>query len=423
MNSLRTIYAAAWRAARPILARNRRLGHGWDQRTLQTPLPRARVWIQAASGGEARLTGSICRALAEQGFAGNLLATTNTKQGLEVLQQEAATLAGSQLQSHLRYCPLDDPRRMTLALDQARPAVVGLLETELGPGLLHACQDANIPVLVLNARMRPKSLARYLMFQNSLPAPAEVWAVSQADQARYQALFGARGARVRAMPNIKFDLLNPAREVDTAPVADALPKGADLVVLGSMRKQEVLDAAAMAKGVLETWPLCVVGLFPRHMEHVQLFAHALQAQGVPHVLRSQVRDRAERGTVVIWDEFGQLGAAYHVARSAFVGGSLAPLGGQNVLEPLAAGVVPVCGPSLYNFAWATQGLPEAGLLTIVQDAAEAAQALTRRRPKSLGKPQMRKRALQMLSDQRGGSLLAAQRIAKHVGNDYNPGQP
>lgn len=416
-----SLYSLGWKAARPMLSRNQRLQRGWDERTLQTPLPQAQVWIQAASGGEAKLAGAIARALEDCGLRLNVLATTNTAQGRQVLDAESAGLTGS-IRLLPRYCPLDDPSLMAEALKQVRPRVVVLLETELWPGLLQACQKAYVPVMVLNARMRPKSLARYLALGAFLPAPAEVQAVTPADAARYETLFGPRTTRVEVMDNIKFDLLAPGSEIPYAknPLSTYLRPKTPFVVLGSMRRQEAADAAFMAASIMQARPRTVIGLFPRHMEHVDEFEAALVSFGLTVARRSALEDPAQPGSVVLWDEFGELAYAYHLARTAFIGGSLAPLGGQNILEPLAAGVVPASGPSLYNFAWVADDLAEAGLLHIAQDAHEAADLLIKGLASSRSNAAVLKKTHALLESRRGGAAHAADRIAKRLAKEYIP---
>ncbi|MEG6549778.1 glycosyltransferase N-terminal domain-containing protein, partial [Desulfocurvibacter africanus] len=167
MSIARAIYGLGWTMAMPLLRRHKRLSQGYEQRTLQEPLPEAGLWIQAASGGEAYLAAELLRALADEVPRFTALATTNTAQGLTILEQAAAELNGDEQGRRLytAFCPFDKPGTMARALFQVRPKVVVLLESELWPGLLTSCRKRGVPVVLVNGRMRPRSLAGYLAAQ------------------------------------------------------------------------------------------------------------------------------------------------------------------------------------------------------------------------------------------------------------------
>ena len=170
------IYGAAWRLARPFLAKHKRLQHGLSSRLVPqnwvSPFPKGlTIWIQAASGGEAYLLVKLWKQIKEE-YRGKqplrILATSCTKQGMEVferaLREEAhvnrsAKGAAKLVSMSLAYFPFDQPGLMQKAVELASPALICLLETELWPGLLLAAREKNIPVLLLNGRITPKCLA------------------------------------------------------------------------------------------------------------------------------------------------------------------------------------------------------------------------------------------------------------------------
>ena len=123
------------------------------------------------------------------------------------------------------------------------------------------------------------------------------------------------------------------------------------VVLGSVREEEEEAVLALVRTLRELRPACIVGLFPRHMHRTGAWLERLATAGIPAVLRGGLNGPARNETIVVWDRFGELGAAYGLAGRAFVGGSLARLGGQNFLEPLSQGVLPATGPHTRNFDW------------------------------------------------------------------------
>lgn len=331
--------------AAPFLFLSPRLRQGWRQRFgLGLPGP-CTVWIQGASAGECMLTQSLMRSLPTV----SVLATTCTAQGLSVLEKTDARGP-----FYPRMLPLDLPPLMYFVLKRVRPRVVILLETELWPGLLLACAMLCIPVVILNARMSSSSLAGYLALRPLLRPPAKIGAISIQDARRFDLVFGP--GRTRVTGNIKFDraMNMPLPERQENPLAHLVPESAWFVVLGSVREEEEEAVLALILDLGERRPLCVVGLFPRHMHRIAAWVERLSAARVPFVLRSNLVTPAPFGTVIIWDRFGELNAAYSLASRAFVGGSLARLGGQNFLEPLSQGVLPVVGPHTRNFDWTGQ---------------------------------------------------------------------
>lgn len=369
----RLLLAAAFTAytflgclAAPFLFLSPRLRQGWRQRLgLELPGP-CRIWIQGASAGECHLTRSLMTGLPPV----PTLATTCTAQGLAVLEKTAASGP-----FHPRMLPLDLPPLMYFVLKRVRPAVVVLLETELWPGLLMACAMLRVPVVTLNARMSSRSLGRYLRLRPLLFPPAAIGAISGDDARRFGLLFDPD--RVRITGNIKFD-----RAMDTPfpkrrdnPLEALIAEDDWFVVLGSVREEEEEAVLDLVQAVRKLRPACVIGLFPRHMHRVAPWMERLAAAAVPAVLRSHLDGSAQPGAVVVWDRFGELGAAYGLAGRAFVGGSLARLGGQNFLEPLSHGVLPVTGPHTRNFDWAGQEI-FAGLVRKSGDIAVLARELT-----------------------------------------------
>lgn len=338
------LYSLLWCAVGPLLFLSPRMRQGWRQRLgLSRPAP-CDIWVQGASAGECALAASLLLHL--PGL--RVLATTCTGQGLDILRK--AGLPNLQA----RMLPFDLPLLMGRALDTARPKVLVLLETEIWPGLLLACAARNLPVVVANARMTPKSLAGYLFLRPLLRlcAPARIGAIAPGDARRFGLVFGPE--RVEVTGNIKFDraMDTPFLELDANPLAGLVPAGQAFFVLGSVREQEEADVLELIRALREGDAGCVVGLFPRHMHRVEAWGRCLSEAAVPWTRRSALAGAAEPGTVLLWDTFGELGQAYALARRAFVGGSLARLGGQNFLEPLAQGVLPCVGPHTRNFDWA-----------------------------------------------------------------------
>jgi 3-deoxy-D-manno-octulosonic-acid transferase len=304
--------------------------------------------------------------------------------------------------------PLDLPLLMGRMLDQARPKVVVLLETEIWPGLLRACAARGVPVVVVNARMTAKSLAGYLFLAPLLRrwTPQAVGAMDRADALRFGLVFGAEKTRVTG--NIKFDRVmnTPLLTRDENPLAGLLPGDQAFVALGSVREQEEPQILELIQELRQGDPGCVIGLFPRHMHRIPAWQSLLAREIIPFALRSALERPAAPGSVVLWDRFGEMNAAYALARRAFVGGSLARLGGQNFLEPLAQGVVPCVGPHTRNFDWVGEDI-FASLVTKCQSLPEIGAFLLSPAPP---RHEVRKEALAYVQARQGATAASLERI-------------
>jgi 3-deoxy-D-manno-octulosonic-acid transferase len=372
------VYEGLWRIAAPFLRRHRRLREGLPQRLGRT-LPRGPfdLWIQAASAGEAYLACLLIDRLGSDKTY-RILVTTNTRQGKDIVETaiDERFAPAAPRRPVAAYFPFDRPSLMQRALAVVQPRLVVLLETEIWPGLLCALKAGGIPVLIVNGRLQAKSLRHYRLwpgFWRAL-APERILAVSAEDAARYARLFGTR--RVAVMPNMKFDRIRTDAEKDGPnPVADLVPHPSPLVVLGSVRREEEAAVALLLHHIRSDRRDLVIALFPRHMHRIAAWRRRLEAAGIPYRLRSRTTSTVDPGTVLLWDVFGELARAYAVAQAAFVGGSLAPLGGQNFLEPLTCGVVPTIGPSWETFRWVGKDLFRRELVRVARDGRQAADML------------------------------------------------
>lgn len=360
-------YDLIWTVAAPLLRRNARLKDGFARRRDPGHLPEADIWIQAASAGEAYLALSLLEDLNPEPPT-RVLVTTNTRQGLDILNAGIENRKNSRLTAWCAFAPFDRPKTMAAAMARVRPGLLVLLETELWPGLLFAAKSAGVPVALINGRLTEKSLRRYRVWPalwNAL-GPDRVLAISPADAGRFAALFGQN--RVGIMSNIKFDRLKTDADEGENALSDRIPANSPFLVLGSVREPEEADVSRIIARVLETAPETVIGLFPRHMHRIPAWESILSRMAVPWMRRSALAPGpVPKGQVILWDAFGELSAAYGLARAVFVGGSLAPLGGQNFLEPMIRGLIPVIGPSWENFAWAGPEIFDRGLAVRADD--------------------------------------------------------
>ena len=422
LRSALKVYELLWKAARPCLARHKRLKAGFASRLApENWAEPAELWIQAASGGEAYLVGTLLREAARDHAAGlavpSMLLSTCTEQGRAVLEKAAARFASeSGLPApQVRFFPLDELGLMRRALRMAAPRLILLMETELWPGLLMACREAAVPVLVANGRLTSKSLRHYKLIPVAwweYLAPKQILAISEADAARFAALFGQ--GRVARMPNLKFEALlggsSDQKTPGAAPGPDLsrffpLDAGAPLILFASTRKAEINAVLSALTEVRKNSPEALLILAPRHLHHAPLWRKALESAGLACKLRSGLAAPLAPGDTVLWDAFGELNALYARARAVFVGGSLAPLGGQNFLEPLAQGVAPIIGPFWDNFTWAADFVAPRGPARIAENAAEAARLLLNAAAAPQDRETVRRAFAEIVSQKQNGSRL------------------
>ncbi len=333
------------------------------RRTHQAPdlPPGRRAWIHGASVGEILSAGPVLEALSALGCDAAL--SCNTPTGLEA--------AGRQFPGKPVFAmPLDFSRPVERAFDRVKPSLLILLELEVWPQLLAEAERRKVPVLCVNARITARSFRRYRLvrplFAGSFSRIAGFLPQGEEHAGRLRRL-GVLRDRIRVIPNLKG-------AADIPPRPDWIPEGDPVLVAGSTHPGEeaaVLDAWQALPG----WRLV---LAPRHPERFAEVADLLKARRIPFARRSAPVPGAWR--VLLLDTMGDLRAAYAAADLAFVGGSLAPVGGHNVLEPAAAGVPVIVGPHTTHVAADVQRLEAAGGLRRIRDVGglrEAGLALSR----------------------------------------------
>ncbi len=407
------LYNLLWGCVLPWLRLNHRLAEGYLQRCLKRMLPAADIWIQAASVGESYLALEIIKTLRFTRPV-KILVTSNTSQGVDILNRALADRGKTEEKIHVAvgYFPFDKPALMHRAVAAIGPRAMVLLETEIWPGLLRALDQHHCKTIILNGRLTDRSLKRYLLWPSIWPKlrPERVLAISPADADRFKQLFGPDG--IETMPNIKFDRVassttSPANR-DT--IKNLVPRALNLAVLASVRRQEEPLVKQIIIEILRRRPETVIGLFPRHLHRIQSWQHILNQAGIRWSLRSEAKTPAGAGTVMIWDTFGELLQAYKLCKSAFVGGSLVPLGGQNFLEALVCGTRPVIGPSWENFIWVGTEIIEAGLLQVAGNWQEVAAQLLKDMESPPPRNEIINRTLEYIKERQGGAAKACRAI-------------
>ena len=347
----------------------------WDERyaAYGTEPGRPCVWRHAVSVGEVNAAAPLVNALLRQGKATRWVITTITPTG----SQRVRALWGGRVE-HV-YLPYDLPGSVDRFLQHFRPTVALIMETELWPNMLFGCRDHRIPVYVVNARLSARSLRGYRLLRpllgRALRTVRCVAAQSSADARRFQVL-GALPGQVQVMGNLKYDVEVPdGLEALRAGFDDALGRIRPVWIAASTHEGEEEAVVALHRRLRQRWPDLLLVWAPRHPERFARVQALATAAGWQVGARSRAGWPVAGDEVFVVDTLGELMAFYACADVAFVGGSLQPVGGHNLLEPAAVGTATVTGPHLHNFAEISRRLDEAGALRIGQDLEGVGDAL------------------------------------------------
>ncbi|MDD2915767.1 MAG: lipid IV(A) 3-deoxy-D-manno-octulosonic acid transferase [Gallionella sp.] len=325
------------------------------------------IWLHTVSVGETRAAQSLIARLRQTYPRHQILLTHTTPTGRATSEQ----LYGD---SVLRvYLPYDYPFAVKRFLRHFRPQLGILMETEIWFNLIHVCHKTNMPLLLLNARMSEKSARNYARFarltRNALGELAAVAAQTGDDAARLTGL-GAR--QVAVTGNLKFDIEPPVAMLQLGGQLRAqFGAGRKVLLAASTRDGEealLLDALRALQ-----IPELLLVIVPRHPQRFSAVAQLLEQQGIAFLHRSEMgRDSGVSAEIqaVLGDSMGEMFAYYAAADLAFIGGSLLPYGGQNLIEACAVGTPVLVGPHTYNFTEATRLAVAAGAAAQVKDAGE-----------------------------------------------------
>ena len=333
-----------------------------------SPVPAPLIWLHAVSVGETRAAEPLVKALRERWPDHHVLLTHMTPTGRETGEQAFGDAVSR------CYLPYDLPWAVGRFLAHFRPRLGLLLETELWPNLIHACHAGSIPLYLVNARLSERSARGYTRFagftRSTLQELAGVAAQNAADAQRLTAL-GA--PQVAVCGNLKFDRSPRARDLELGERFRGWFGERPVFAAASTREGEeekVLDAVDLA-----AQPQLLTVIVPRHPQRFDSVAKLLAERGLAYQRRSEGNPVAASTAVFLGDSMGELYAYYAACDLAFVGGSLLPLGGQNLLEACAVGKPALVGPHAFNFEEATRLAVDAGAALQVRDERELGRVL------------------------------------------------
>ena len=353
---------------------------GFNRQAYQT----GGIWIHAVSVGETRSIFPLLNALKSQYPNLPLTVTNGSTQGaLQALQFSPVAIQHQML-------PYDYPFAVKRFLNQIKPKLVIMVETEIWPNLYQACKNQNIPVILINARLKESSFKAYQkwggkLIANALNQTQFISAQFPTDADHFKAL-GAKESKIKVLGNLKFDLTIQDNLIDNAnrwradndltvtPIwvaasTHAHPNSNDLE---QSEEQLILDAH---KQLLTKIPNALLIIVPRHADRFEQVAQLLNNSELNWQQRSQSQEPNPNTQVYLADTVGELMQWFAAGDVAFIGGSLVPFGGHNILEPAALNTPVISGEHFANLKALFEPFIEAEAIKIVKNSDELADSL------------------------------------------------
>ena len=315
------------------------------------------LWFHAASVGEVMASAALIEKIRLRWPDKSLIVSTFTATGNKAAAQRLGADA-------VIFLPFDFSPIVKRLLLKIRPSALILMETELWPSLITEAASIGTAVIVVNGRISDSSFGRYKMLRplikGALARLSLVMTQSSIDSERLAAL-GVDPARIRETGNIKFDM-----SIDDSETSFLKGWGHPLFIAGSTRDGEepyIIDAYIKLR---QAHPDLKLLLAPRHIERAGEVAGVMDERGLDYIVRSKMKG-GEQAPVVLLDTLGELSSCYKYADLVFIGGSLVPMGGQNMLEPALHGKPVLFGPHIENFRDASAVLIRGGGAVMVKD--------------------------------------------------------
>ena len=423
----RLLYSLAWWLALPLV-----LGRLWWRGRKEpgyrahwaerlgfpdaSPSTRLTLWVHAVSVGETRAAEPLVEALLEAYPDSRILLTHMTPTGRATGKSLFGHHGERMVQS---YLPYDTGFMVGRFLRRFQPRVCILMETEVWPNLVAGCASSAIPVALVNARLSERSLRRGrkmgTLMSDAARAITLVAAQTEADATRIRSL-GA--PRVEVTGSIKFDVVPPQAALEKGAWLRARFGTRPVFLCASTREGEealILDAWQRATGKP---PGALLAIVPRHPQRFDEVEKLVTARGLSVQRRSRLEDgiaaRVEHPDVLLGDSMGEMFAYYAACDCAFIGGSLMPLGGQNLIEACALGKPVLVGEHTFNFAQATEEAVADGAALRVPDADALVAAALRLLEDGPARAGMGAHALAFAGRHRGATLRTVELLRRLI---------
>ena len=311
-----------------------------------------RIWIHAVSVGEVTAAAPIVASLRTHFPDACIILSTSTETGQEMARRivTAATF--------FIYYPLDIPWVVKKVINQVKPDIFILTETELWPNFINLCKEKCVKIIMVNGRISPRSFKRYAItgffWKGILNAISELGVISEIDAQRLK-IIGMLSSKIHVMGNAKYDSLaaKASQEVQEEIARKLnLSNNEKVLVAGSTHDGEEKIVMTVYRSLLKSYPDFKLIIVPRHPERGQAVCALVREAGFDDIITiSEINGGRHRAgeRIIIIDVIGELFKAYSLATVVFCGGSLVPKGGQNILEPAAWGKVVFYGPFMEDF--------------------------------------------------------------------------
>lgn len=333
------------------------------------------LWIHAVSVGEARAATPLINLILDQDSDKKILVTTTTPTGSAMVKMLLADRV-----SHC-YFPYDLGWAMNRFAQTISAKVALVMETEIWPNMIGAFKRTEGELLYTNVRLSERSYRGYARFGSFTKRTLEQidhFAVQGSMDRKHLQLLGVPDEKITETGSIKFDITIPASLRESAQVLRR-QLGADRLIwiAGSTREGEEGRILSTYKKLKQDFPSLLLILVPRHPERFDAVSRKIQRRGLESVRRTQVNNEVAASVdVYLGDTMGELSLMYASSDVAFVGGSLEPMGGQNILEPCALGVPVLFGPHMYNFPDISRWTIKEGAGKMIKNSQELADALS-----------------------------------------------
>ncbi|MDR3617489.1 MAG: 3-deoxy-D-manno-octulosonic acid transferase [Candidatus Obscuribacterales bacterium] len=337
------------------------------------------IWFHAVSVGEFNAILPLLQEFHSKHSSFNVIVSTTTATGNELAKEKVGEFA------RVVFMPLDAPFAINNWLERSKPCALVIAETEIWPGLTAACYTRKIPLLVVNGCISPRSFRRYLrlrpIFGAVLKQFAYIGAQSVAQRERYVQLLANKQKpdQITVLGNLKFDGLKQKSAAEIASLREnmKLVDQDQIIIGGSTHEGEescLLDAFAQLR---KKYPVLKLILAPRHPDRFEKVASLIESYGFKMSRFSRSENFAEGAEVYLLDVIGKLSDYYALSTIAFVGGTIAPIGGHNLLEPYVYTVPVICGPHVEKAKDMVQALNERQALLMVPDGKALVQQFDR----------------------------------------------
>jgi 3-deoxy-D-manno-octulosonic-acid transferase len=322
------------------------------------------IWIHAVSVGEVLAISRVVDELKAQLPGWRIVVSTTTDTGQNLARERFG-------ENNVFYVPVDLPFTVRAYLQALRPKLLVLAESEFWPNLLHLARGSGASVAVVNARVSDRSLPGYLRFQKPLQRimqNVQLFLAQSEEDARRLIQIGAPADRVRVSGNLKFEVKPPPKAEAVSRFAAAVQRegAGPVLVAGSTLDGEETMLLETFQQVASRYPGALLVLAPRHPERFEPVASLLDSSGIGYRRRSQWDGQSPiAGGIFLLDSIGELASLYEFADLAFIGGSLVPRGGHNVLEAAQFGASILVGPHTENFRDTIEVFRRANALRVV----------------------------------------------------------